>query len=217
MAGYDVADWKRQQSMHGPNMLKSYGLHPWHVLASTDAQVEEELAVLESLLPHAQALGETGLDGFRAKTEEDMDRQLQVFRRHLLLNRSRPKPLVLHVVKDHEKALSELKKYDYRGMVHGFSGSWETAQLYIDLGYKISVGRGVYHKGYKSLKETVQKLPLKDLLIESDAFVDPQEGPEDAVEIYLKVVEAVCALKNISQQQLQEATFHNINTLFTKE
>ncbi len=221
MAGYSADDWQLQNAMVEPNVFKSFGLHPWHVLASSAAQVEKELSLLESLLPHAHALGETGLDAFRSKSDQDMDRQMHVFQRHLLLNRAHPKPLVLHIVQAHEKALGELKKYDYCGLVHGFSGSWETAKSYIDLGYKISVGRGVYHKGYKSLKETVQKLPLTDLLIESDAFMDPQDGPkkepEDAVEIYFKVVEAVCALKNISQQQLQEATFRNINTLFTKE
>ena len=74
------------------------------------------------------------------------------------------------------------------------------------------MGRGVYQRGYKSLKETVVKIPLASLVIESDA-----SEPEDAVDIYLKVVRAVCEIKNISQEQLQEATFRNINRLLSKE
>ncbi len=217
MAGDESLDWQRQLKLKNAQTLTSFGLHPWQVLKMTDEQIQLEMKTLKELVPHADFLGETGIDGFRAKTSEDLQKQEDVFLAHLDLNKDYSKPLVLHVVKSHEKAISLLKSFSYRGLVHGFSGSWEVAKLYIDLGYKISVGRGVYQKGYKALKDVVARISLDDLFIESDAFKDPDSGAEDAVSIYLQVVEAVCEIKNISQQELQEATFHNISSLFPKE
>jgi TatD DNase family protein len=213
MAGYDSLDWHRQLKLKNLQTSTSFGLHPWQVLKMTDEEIGSEMQTLQELLPQADFLGETGIDGFRAKTSEELQKQEQVFIQHLELNKSFNKPLVLHIVKSHERAISLLKAYSYRGLIHGFSGSWEVAKLYIDLGYKISIGRGVYQKGYKALKDVVAHISLDDLLIESDAFNDPESDAEDAVSIYLQVVEAVCQIKNISQQELQEATFHNINSL----
>ena len=212
MAGYDADDWDEQLKIKLPNTYRSFGLHPWHVLALGSDEIQKQMQYLTTVLPEADFIGETGIDGFRAKTKEQKDLLEDIFRQHLHLNQTFKKPLVLHIVKDHERAQSLLKSYSFKGLVHGFSGSWDVARSYIDSGFMISVGRGVFHRGYKSLKETVVKIPLDSLLIESDAFKS-----EDAVDIYLKVVRAVCEIKNISQEQLQEATFRNINRVLSKE
>lgn len=221
MAGYDGADWDEQLQIQLPNTYKSFGLHPWQVLAMDSNQIQKQMHHLAAVLPQADFMGETGLDGFRAKTKEQKALLEDIFRQHLEMNQTFKKPLVLHIVKDHEKAQSLLKSYSYMGLIHGFSGSWDVARNYINNGFMISVGRGVYQRGYKSLKETVLKIPMDSLLIESDGFLDPEsrtdDRPEDAVDIYLKVVQAVCEIKNISQEQLQEVTFRNINRLLSKE
>ena len=190
MAGYDAPDWDEQLKIKLPNTYRSFGLHPWHVLALGSDEIQKQMQYLTTVLPEADFIGETGIDGFRAKTKEQKDLLEDIFRQHLHLNQTFKKPLVLHIVKDHERAQSLLKSYSFKGLVHGFSGSWDVARSYIDSGFMISVGRGVFHRGYKSLKETVVKIPLDSLLIESDAFKS-----EDAVDIYLKVVRAVCEIK----------------------
>lgn len=217
MAGYDPQDWDAQLQINIPNTYKSFGLHPWQVLAMSNEQIENGMQTLAARIKQSDFMGETGLDGFRAKTSQQKTQLEEVFVRHLQLNKFHRKPLVLHIVKDHEHAQSLLKTYSFTGMVHGFSGSWEVAKGYIDQGYFISVGRGVYHQGYKSLKEALRKIPLESLLIESDGFSDSKTQPEDPLEIYMKVVHAICEIRNISQEQLQEATFRNINSLLIKE
>jgi TatD DNase family protein len=217
LAGYDSQDWQKQIKISESHIQRSFGLHPWQVLAFTDLQVQQELDLLAQMLPQCDWLGETGVDGFRAKSKDDLFKQMEVFEKHLELNKLYEKPLVLHIVKSHDLALELLKKYNYRGMVHGFSGSWETAQKYIKLGYKISIGRGIYQKGYRALKEAALKLDVQDILIESDAYNDPQVGADDALEIYFQVVREVCKIKQIHQQQLQDAVFRNIQSLTNKE
>lgn len=217
MAGLEATDWQRQVPLKSKNISTSFGLHPWCVIQMSESQIHDQLQTLAKLLPEADFLGETGIDGFRTKESDVLHKQEVVFKKHLELNVQWQKPLVLHIVKSHERALNLLKPYSYQGLIHGFSGSWEVAKAYIDLGYKISIGRGVYQKGYKALKETVARLSLADIVLESDAGFDLETGAEDAVAIYFQVVKAVCEIKNISQQELQEAIFHNINSLFSKE
>jgi TatD DNase family protein len=217
MAGYDATDWDEQLNIKLPNTYRSFGLHPWQVLALGPEQIQKQMQHLVTVLPKADFMGETGLDGFRAKSTEQQNLLEEIFRQHLHLNRTFKKPLMLHIVKDHQKAQSLLKPYSYGGLIHGFSGSWEVARNYIDGGFLISVGHGVYSRGYKSLKETVAKIPLDSLVIESDAVAESAHGPEDAVDVFFKVVQTVCEIKNISQEQLQEATFRNINRVLSKE
>jgi TatD DNase family protein len=217
MAGYDAPDWDEQLKIKLPNTYRSFGLHPWQVLALGPEQVQKQMQHLSTVLPEADFMGETGLDGFRAKTQEQQNLLEEIFRQHLDLNRTFKKPLMLHIVKDHKKAQSLLKSYPYVGLVHGYSGSWEMAQKYIEGGFLISVGRGVYSRGYKSLKETVAKIPLDSLVIESDAVADSAHGPEDVVDVFFKVVQAVCEIKNISQEKLQETVFRNINRMLSRE
>ncbi len=215
MAGYDSQDWQRQiQISTNSQIYRSFGLHPWCVLEMTEERIREEMKILRELYPQCQLMGETGIDGFRSQDKAQLLKQIAVFEEHLDMNKVAKKPLVLHMVKCHQEALGHLKKHSYTGIVHGFSGSWEEAKAYIDLGYKISVGRGVFHQGYRKLKDAVQSLPLEALLLESDAFYGPEESEAQAVDIYFQVVEAICKIKNISQEELQAAVFHNIKSLF---
>lgn len=213
LAGLDSADWSEQKQIIGADIYPAFGLHPWRVISLNQSQIDEELKVLSSLLRDARAIGETGIDSFRATSEEQIRQQERVFLKHLEINKPWGKPVILHIVKSHEKAIEILKGYSYRGLVHGYSGSWEMAKKYIDQGYMISVGRGAYHKGYKALKETIKHIPLDSLLVESDAYFEAGAA-EDPVDLFENVVRAVCQLKNISAEKLQEAVFHNIKALF---
>jgi len=216
MAGYDSQDWQKQITIaqSHENVRMSFGLHPWRVLEMEDQQIESDLKQLEQLLPQAHACGETGIDGFRGKSDEDIEKQKTVFVRHLEMNRAFSKPLVLHIVKSHGPSLEILKKYSYTGIVHGFSGSWEIAKLYIDLGFKISLGRGIYQKGFRNLKETAQKIAMSDFVLESDAALDDNGQPEDPIEILKQVTDVLAELKRISVEKICASNYENVSSIF---
>ncbi len=217
MAGYDSKDWLAQTqaiSRHKTHLGSSFGLHPWRVIEMSEPQIEQELAVLKTLLPQASALGETGIDRFKTDDANVLKRQIAVFEAHLELNKIHNLPLVLHVVRAENEALGLLRSYHYTGVVHGYSGSYESAKRYLDLGYKISVGRGVVSHGYKNLKACVDKLELEHILLESDAGLDDHGQPENAVDVFFKVVEAVAEIKNVSREKLLETNFNNCQQVF---
>lgn len=217
MAGYDASDWKAQVALaqkYPDSVATVFGLHPWRVMEMSGNEIEADMATLAQMLPQAKALGETGIDKFKTQDLHVVNRQIALFERHLELNKTHNLPLVLHVVRAENEALSVLKNYSYSGVVHGFSGSFETAKRFVDLGYKISVGRGAYRKGYKQLKECVIKLSMDDILLESDAALDDDGAPENAVSVYFEVVAAVAELKKMSQVELMKQNFLNVKKVF---
>lgn len=213
MGGYDFKDWEKQKECieRFPQYFKSVlGLHPWRVLELRDCEIEEELTQLAKVLPGANACGETGIDGFRGGTTEQLDLQERVFRAHLEMNRSFNKPLVLHVVRQHGRVQKILKQYNYKGLVHGFSGSYEESLKYIEMGYKISVGKGVCSPGHKGLKECARRLDLVHLVLESDS----DKKNDDVVENFFRVVGAVAEIRGVHQDMLKAQNYQNIVELF---
>ena len=62
-----------------------------------------------------------------------------------------------------------LEKYRPRGIVHCYSGSWESAQEYMALGFHISFTGSVTFKNAVKLAEVSDKIPLDRLMIETDS------------------------------------------------
>jgi len=212
MAGYDLEDWRRQsllQQRAGASVCAAYGIHPWVVISQTVDQVGALFKALEDLNPSSRVAGEMGLDFHNSKGPECRSLQEEYFRKQLEFAQKRP--CVLHVVKAHGAALNILDEFpESRGWVHGFSGSWEVAQDYLKRGFFISVGRSASSKNFIKLKDVIQKIEVKDLLIESDSPAGPKvlEAPD---EIYFEGAKAVAEIKNISVHDLLVACHRNMS------
>lgn len=217
LAGYDSDDWQKQKALinkYPKNFAPVFGLHPWRVIEMSDSEIEADMKTLTEVLPYAKALGETGIDKFKTQDIRVVQKQLSLFEQHLELNKKYQLPLVLHIVRAENEAVTVLKKYTYSGVIHGFSGSYETAKRFVDLGFKISVGRGAYVQGYRQLKECVQKLDISDFLMESDAATTEEGHPEDPISVFFKVATAVSEIKKIPMDELLSANYTNVQKVF---
>ena len=91
---------------------------------------------LEKAVSGGFLIGEIGLD----KRFDDIPAQLEVFRSALEIARECNTFTVLHIVREYESALREIRRYGIkRFMVHGFSSSAEVAMDIIKLGGIISL------------------------------------------------------------------------------
>ena len=82
------------------------------------------------------------------------------------------KPVILHIRDAHGDALELLRARRGRlprGVVHCYSGSWESAQEYISLGMMISFTGSVTFKNAVRLADVSDKIPLDRLMIETDS------------------------------------------------
>lgn len=211
LGGYDADDWTRQLDLlkqYPQKLVTSFGLHPWRVIELSEKECQQQLQILQKQLPQAHACGELGLDWY--KGDQYKQKQIGFFEQQLEINKVLNKPLVLHVVHAHEQALKILQGYSYAGFVHGFSSDACTAKRYIDLGYKISIGPGVYKKGYKDIKNCVQQLDLEHFVFESDT----DSADTDANDVMKTVFEAVAELKSISIDEVMVASVYNFASIF---
>lgn len=220
--GVNPTEWQAQKELKknfSKNFGLSFGLHPYFIAENDEDACEEALDLLALELPAAMALGETGLD-FRPHIMKDsMTRQIEMFENQIELAKAFEKPLILHIVQAHDKALQVLDVWGVpsrKGLVHAFSGSFDTAKKYIDRGFLISVGGAVTFEKNKKLFDCVQKMPLESLLIESDC---PDQAPDgwvglnESTSIWI-IAEKIAQIRNLSVLDVLQISASNFKRLF---
>ncbi|NMO97731.1 TatD family hydrolase [Paenibacillus lemnae] len=187
------------------------GWHPVDAITMRD----DDLEWISSLCSHEKvvAIGEIGLDYHWDTSPKDV--QQQVFRKQIGLARELNMPIVIHNRDAHEdivKILKEEKASEVGGVMHSFSGSWETAKLCLDMGFHISFGGPITFKNAKQPKEVLAKVPLDRLLIETDApYLTPHpfRGKRNESAHVKLVAEQAADIKNLSLEELGEITTRN--------
>ena len=117
------------------------------------------------------ALGETGLDRYWDFTPIDV--QQDYFDRHLRLAQQMDLPVVVHM-RDCEQDIVRMleqarRRGPLRGVMHSFSGTFDTARCCLDMGLHISFAGMVTYKKSQALREIARQIPDERILIETDA------------------------------------------------
>ncbi len=192
------------------------GWHPQDAKDMTDGHLEwiEEL----SRHPKVVGLGEMGLDYHWDTSPRDV--QAEVFRKQIRLAKKLQMPIIIHNREAHRDVITilrEEKAEDVGGIMHCFSGSWETAKLALDMNFYISFGGPLTFKNAKQPKEVAAKVPLDRLLIETDCpYLTPQpfRGKRNESGYVRYVAEEMANLHGLSYQEMVEITEANARKLF---
>lgn len=216
--GYDLKSSREAvvQAHNWPFLRAAVAIHP-HDAATFD---EESARVLRGLALDRQvvAIGETGLDYYRNLSPRK--KQEEVFRWHLKLARQLNLPVIVHNREAHQDVLRVLREEAYElpgGVMHCFSGSWETARQCLDLGFYISFAGPVTFKNAVRLRELVTRIPLDRLLIETDApylTPEPHRGQRNEPANVRLVAEAVASIRGVTVEEIIETTAANARALF---
>jgi TatD DNase family protein len=191
-----------------------YSTVGWHPVDAIDMQ-PGDLEWIESLCKHEKvvAIGEIGLDYHWDKSPKDV--QDRVFREQIRLARKLGMPIVIHNRDAHQdilKVLREEKASEVGGIMHCFSGSWETAKQCLDMNFHISFGGPVTFKNAKQPKEVLSQVPLDRLLIETDApylTPHPYRGKRNETSYVRLVAETAAEIRGISLEELAQITTEN--------
>ena len=179
------------------------GIHPHNADSFTDDSIHSLSAALSST-PSLCAVGEIGLDYHYDFTPRETQRDC--FDAQLSLAGDLNLPVIVHDREAHGDCLELLKTHRARlsGVMHCFSGSYETARECLDLGLYLGIGGSLTFKNAKKLVEIVPKLPLDRIVLETDC---PYMTPEpfrgrlnDSRNIQL-------VLKRISELRLESEEF----------
>jgi len=126
----------------------------------------------------------------------------------------------LHIREAHPEALAVVKNFGkpLQGVAHCFTGTWDEAKAWLDLGFYIGItGIVTFEKKAGNIREVAAKVPLERLLIETDApylAPVPHRGKRNEPAFLPIIAEFVAGLKGIPVEQLVEATWQNANALF---
>ncbi|MCI9022523.1 MAG: TatD family hydrolase [Eubacterium sp.] len=196
-----------------PFVYAAAGVHP-----SETAQLDEDSFVrLKKLAIHPKtvAVGEIGLDYYWDKEPDVQEKQRYWFRRQLELAAQLGLPVIIHSRDASADTLAIMKEacdMHIPGVIHCFSYSVETALEYVSMGYYIGVGGVVTFKNAKKLKEAVEKIPLANILLETDCpymAPEPYRGKRNS-SLYLPYIAAkIAEIKGMTQQEVIEATWNN--------
>ena len=196
-----------------PYVWAAVGYHPEQAALRTD----EGVAELRQLLSHPKvvAIGEIGLDYYWP--EPDHETQKRVLIEQLKLARELQKPVILHVRDASEDALTILKAYPVRGVMHCFSVSPETAREVLKLGLYIGFTGVLTFKNARKPVEACAAVPLDRLLLETDCpYMAPT--PYRGQRCWSPMIEQTAAraaeIKGVSTQELVNAARENTLSLF---
>ena len=204
----EVMDLKDRYDM----VYVTIGYHPEYA----DTVTESDLDYLKSLLGEKKiiGIGEIGLDYHY--TKENKDKQIWLFEEQLKIAEEFNLPVVIHSRDATMDTINTLKKYKVKGIIHCFSGSLETANIYISMGFLLGIGGVVTFKNSK-LKDVVKEVPLESIVLETDSpYLTPVpfRGKINSSKYLEFIANFIAEIKNISVEELAEITSRNASSLF---
>ncbi len=164
-------------------------------------------------MPKVVALGEIGLDYFYDLSPRETQRT--VFLQQLALAAELSKPTILHIRDAHGEIIDLLqarKGHLPPFLVHCYSGSWESAKVYMDLGAMVSMAGPVTFRKSVHLQEVARNVPLDRLLIETDSpylSPEPVRGKRNDPRNVAHVAACIAELRGMSVEAVAEATLDN--------
>lgn len=147
--------------------------------------------------PRVRAIGETGLDHFRAG-ERGRAVQVEAFRAHVALAKELDLPLQIHDRDAHADVLEVLVRdgAPQRTVLHCFSGDAALARHCVAQGWYLSFAGTVTFGSAGDLRAALHEVPLDRLLLESDApylAPHPHRGRPNASYLVAATARAVAA------------------------
>lgn len=192
----------------------AYGLHPLHAAEWDD----ERACELQRRIRDAVAVGEIGLDHSDGYPEREA--QKRAFRDQLELAASAGKPVILHCRRAFGDVLSILDgvaRGGIAGVIHAFSGSPETALEFVRRGFFIGVAGSITFEGARRLPETVARIGLSRLVVETDSpdlSPLPKRGEINTPANLPLIAEAVSRHTGAPPERVWEQTSVNARQLF---
>lgn len=188
------------------------GFHPSEVSKISDADLEKLKKLLK--LDRVVGVGEIGLDYHYGK--DDYLEQIKLFEKQLKIAKVANLPVVIHSRDAVNDTINTLKKYKVIGVIHCFSGSVETADIYIKMGYKLGIGGVVTFKN-SNLYKVVEHVGISNIVLETDApylAPVPYRGMQNSSKYIPIIAKRVGEVLNISLEEVAEQTTFNACNLF---
>lgn len=197
-----------------PHVYAAVGVHPHDAKEMDDNSIDliRDMAKNEKVV----AIGEIGLDYHYDLSPRDI--QKLRFYQQLELARELKLPAIIHEREACQDCLDIITQFgDLKGVVHCFSGSWETAEKILDMGWYISFTGAVTFKNAKKAPEVAAKMPLDRLMLETDSpymAPVPLRGRRNDSRNLPYIAEKIAELRGMTVDEVVKITTENGKRFF---
>src|SRR5713226_1760476 len=198
-----------------PGIFATVGMHPHDAKDVSDQDFDHLRQLVRT--PGVVAVGETGLDFHYNHSPREVQREL--FCRFIQLARETNLPLVVHD-REANREIAELLRSEGRGnlqgVIHCFTGDYEAAKTFLDLGFYLSFSGIITFKNAEPLREVVRGLPLDRMLVETDApylAPVPHRGKRNEPAFVRLVAETIARVRGLAVEEVAKATSRNAQDL----
>lgn len=197
------------------NCIAMMGLHPCYVKEN----YKEELKLVEEWIGKRKfiAIGEIGLDFYWDKTFTK--EQHIVFETQMQWALDLNLPIAIHTrnaMGETIEAVKPFAKKGLRGVFHCFSGSKESAEQIIGMGFHLGLGGVLTYKN-AGVAEAVKDIPIEYFVLETDApylAPVPYRGKTNEPAYMLEVAKKLAEIKSLPLHEIAAITTSNAEKLF---
>jgi TatD DNase family protein len=202
-----------------PELHCAVGLHPLDMDQWTPKSADH-IRTCAQAGTRVVAIGETGLDLFKANDQAQQEQSLLA---HLRIAKELNLPVIIHC-RDAAQPMAELLRQFWSehgavpGVMHCWSGTPSETQLFLDLGFHISFSGIVTFRNASQVHASAQMVPCDRILIETDCpFLTPEpmrkQRRNEPAHVY-HVAAKVAQIRDVTLEALAAQTTANAGRLF---
>lgn len=199
-----------------PQVYGVVGVHPHEAKGYRDGDLDRIHEWLQN--EKIVGIGEIGLDYFYDLSPRDT--QKEVLLKQLVLAKSLGVPVAFHIRDAHGDMLELLHAHRSElpcGVLHCYSGSWESAKEYLGMGFYLSFAGPVTFKNALKLQEVARLCPADRLLVETDSpylAPVPVRGKRNEPANVAYVAKVVAELRGVDAEALARQATENTCRLY---
>jgi TatD DNase family protein len=181
-----------------------------------------ETFITKNLNDKIVGIGECGFNQPISEGQRNLTKQEELFRIQIEIANQAELPVVVHTRNSDLETWGVLNSYKntiLKGVMHCFVSDYEYAKKILDLGFYLSFNGIITYKSGVSIHETIKKMPLDRILLETDApYLSPEGYRNQPNEPrYIPIIaEKIAEIRGIELGLLKEQVYKNSLTLFGK-
>jgi TatD DNase family protein len=196
-----------------PDVFTTAGLHPHHAADWSEAIADEIRQ--RAAHPRCVAIGETGLDWFRARAPREA--QIAAFRAQLAIARELDLPVVIHCRDAADDCFAHLTAEAPPTVVLHCFAATERLDEAIEHGWYCSFAGNVTYGSAVDLQDAARRVPTELILLETDApylAPVPHRGRPNEPAYVMDTLAYVAGLRGVEPAQLADQVEANARRAF---
>jgi TatD DNase family protein len=200
------AHFNMELAKQEPRLHLAAGLYPGNASLESAAEMVDFIGQHQDDL---LGIGEVGLDFLLARQEPEKAMQILIFRQFIELSLQLDLPLNVHSRCAAGETVDMLiESGAKRVQLHAYHGKQKTALKAIEAGFFFSAPTSIVRS--EQMQDLIKKLPISNLLLESDSPVlGPETGERNEPANIARSIPVIAKIKDKSTQEVTEQLYNN--------